>query len=182
MQADRDYAQAKSQSTFNATLNANLGFNQTSVDFIDLYDRPQNRQFFSVSFDIPIFNWGKQQAEINAAKNQQQQVANNIEFQRRQFNQEVEYTVSEFLQLRDQVLLAAQSDTIAQRRYQVAQNRYLIGKIDVTNLFIAQNEKDAARQEYIQALREYWMGWYNLRRLTLYDFRQDQPITYDFLR
>ncbi len=179
MQADRNFAQAKSEGTFNADLIANFGLNQTSEDFAGLYDNPQNRQFFTLGFDIPIFNWGKQQAQINAARNQQREVANSIEFQRRQFDQRVQYIVSQFLQLRDQALLAAQSDTIAQRRYEVAQNRYLIGRIDITNLFIAQNEKDSARQAYIRALRDYWSGWYELRQLTLYNFREDQPITYE---
>ena len=178
IQADRDYAQAKSESNFSATLVANYGLNQISAEFSNLYENPENRQFITVGFEVPIFNWGKQQTQINAARNQQREVANSVEFQRRQFNQQVEYTVSQFLQLKDQVLLAAQSDTIAQRRYQVAQNRYLIGRIDITNLFIAQNEKDAARREYIQALRDFWTGWYNLRRLTLYDFQNNQPIQY----
>lgn len=179
IQADRNLAQARSEGTFNANLIANFGLNQTSENFADLYESPQNRQFFTLGFDIPIFNWGKQQAQVNAARNQQRQVANSIDFQRRQFNQRVEYIVSQFLQLRDQVLLAAQSDTIAQRRYEVAQNRYLIGRIDITNLFIAQNEKDSARQGYISALRDYWTGWYELRQLTLYDFREDRPISYE---
>jgi len=176
--ADRDFAQAKKEAGFSATLQANYGLNQTSTDFKDLYSNPENRQFFTVGFDIPIFNWGKARAEVNAARNQQRQVANSIEYQRSRFLQEVEYQVSQFLQLKDQVLLAAQSDTIAQRRYDVAQNRYLIGKIDITNLFIAQNEKDAARRAYIQTLGDYWMGWYALRQLTLYNFRENRAITY----
>lgn len=178
MQADRDFAQAKSEGTFNATINANFGLNQTSDRFSDLYVNPENRQFVTLGFNIPIFNWGKQQAQINAARNQQRQVGNSIEFQRRQFIQRVEYIVSQFLQLRDQALLAAQSDAIAQRRYDVAQNRYLIGRIDITNLFIAQDEKDSARQGYISALRDFWTGWYELRQLTLYDFQENKPITY----
>lgn len=180
LQADRDYDLAESESGFSATLNANFGLNQTAENFRDLYQNPENRQFITVGFDVPIFNWGKQEALVNAAQNQQRAVANSIEFQRHQFDQQVEYTVSQFLQLKGQVLLAAQSDTIAQRRYEVAQNRYLIGKIDVTNLFIAQNEKDAARQEYIRALRDFWTGWYELRELTLYDFQKNEPIRYDY--
>jgi outer membrane protein TolC len=91
----------------------------------------------------------------------------------------VRSTVREFSQLQSQVSLAETSDEIANRRYEVAKNRYLIGKIDVTNLFIAQNEKDSARRSYIQALRNYWTGYYNLRRLTLYDFDEGHPIMLD---
>lgn len=177
--ANRDFEQAKKQAGFSATIQANYGLNQTSENFSDLYSNTENRQFFTVGFNIPIFNWGQARAEVNAARNQQRQVANSIEYQRNQFLQEVEYQVSQFLQLRDQVLLAAQSDTIAQRRYDVAQNRYLIGKIDITNLFIAQNEKDAARQAYIQTLGDYWIGWYALRQLTLYNFLNNEMITYE---
>jgi outer membrane protein TolC len=83
------------------------------------------------------------------------------------------------LQLERQLEIAAQSDTIALRRYQVARNRYLIGNIDITNLLIAQNERDSAKRAYIQALRTYWLGVYNLRRLTLYDFESQAPITYE---
>ncbi|WP_372638819.1 TolC family protein [Fodinibius sp.] len=180
IQADRNLAQAKSEAGFAATLSANFGLNQTSENLADLYNNAQNRQFVTVGFDVPIFNWGKRRAQVNSARNQQQEVANSIDFQRRQFIQQVEYTVSQFLQLRAQALIAAQADTIAQRRYEVAQNRYLIGKIDITNLFIAQEEKDSARQAYIRALRTFWTGWYNLRALTLYDFQNDQPITYQF--
>ncbi|MDZ7683557.1 MAG: TolC family protein [Fodinibius sp.] len=172
-------AQARSEAGFSATLNANFGLNQESEQLSNLYSDTQSRQFFTVGFDIPIFNWGKQNAQINAARNQQREVDNSVQFQRRQFVQQVEYTVSQFLQLRGQVQLAAKADTIAQRRYEVAQNRYLIGKIDITNLFIAQNEKDSARQAYIRALRTFWTGWYDLRQLTLYNFRENQPISYD---
>lgn len=178
LQANRNFAQAQKEASFSAVLQANYGLNQTSTEFSNLYSDPQNRQFITLGFDIPIFNWGKQQAEVNAARNQQQEVANSIEFQRRQFLQDVEFEVSQFLQLRDQVILAEKSDVIAQRRYNVAQNRYLIGKIDVTNLFIAQDQKDSARQGYIRALRDFWTGWYALRQLTLYNFAEEKPITY----
>lgn len=179
IQANRQLAMAKSEASLGATLNVNYGLNQTSSSFSELYENPENRQFITVGFDVPIFNWGKQRAQINAARNQQREVDNSIQFQRRQFIQQVEYSVSRFLQLRGQVNIAAQADTIAQRRYEVSQNRYLIGKIDITNLFIAQNEKDSARQAYIRALRTFWTGWYELRQLTLYDFQDNEPITYD---
>lgn len=179
LQANQLYDQARKEAGFSATLQASFGLNQTSEDLADLYDNPQNRQFFTLGFQVPIFNWGKNTAEIQAARNQQAATANNIAYQKLQFDLNVRSTVREFSQLRSQVELAEKSDEIADRRYEVAKNRYLIGKIDVTNLFIAQNEKDNARRSYIQALRNYWTGYYNLRRLTLYDFEQGVPIVLD---
>lgn len=179
LQADANFAQAKSQSNFQFNINATYGLNQTAEKFANLYSGAENRQAVNISFQVPLFNWGKERAQVNMARNQQQQVQENIQFQRRQFIQDVEYTVRQFMQLEGQVERAARSDTIAQRRYEVAQNHYLIGNISITDLFIAQSDRDSARRAYISALQNFWSGLYNLRQLTLYDFRRNQPITHD---
>ncbi len=180
LQAERDLDMAVKQSTFSATVQANFGLNQTSENFNDLYSSPLNQQFVTLNFQIPIFNWGKQRAEVNFAQNTRRQVADDIAFEQAQFDLQVSSIVAEFLQLREQVLLAELSDGIADRRYQVARNRYRIGQIDITNLFIAQNERDAALRNYIQAMRNYWISVYNLRRLTLYDFENNILIYHDY--
>jgi outer membrane protein TolC len=69
-----------------------------------------------------------------------------------------------------QLEITKKSDEVALKRYVVAQNRYLIGKIDITNLNIALTEKDSAKRGYIDALQQFWVAYYELRRLTLYDF------------
>jgi len=58
----------------------------------------------------------------------------------------------------------------------VAKNRYLIGKTNITSLFTAQSEKDSARRQYHQTLKNYWIAYFNLRRLTLYDFARHQSL------
>lgn len=176
--ADQAYDQARKSNGFTASLQASFGLNQSAADFADIYSDPQNSKFLALGFQIPLFNWGKNQAEIKAARNAQLETANLIAYQALQFELSVKSTVREFPQLRDQVELATVSDDIATRRYDVAKNRYLIGSIDVTDLFIAQNQKDSSRRSYVQALRDYWTGYYNLRRLTLFDFEQGMLIEY----
>jgi len=179
LEANREYDMAVKESSFSATIRADFGLNQTSEDFSNIYNEPRNQQFVTLGFQIPIFNWGKQRAEVNFARNTQRQVADDIEFEQAQFDLEVQNTVAEFRQLRDQVLLTELSTDIADRRYEVARNRYRIGQIDITNLFIAQNERVAAQRSYIQAIRNYWISLYNLRRLTLYDFENGVLINHD---
>ena len=58
---------------------------------------------------------------------------------------EVHAQVMSLKLLQFQVGISAKADTMAQRRFEVSKDRYLIGKIDVTNLFLAQNEKDSAK-------------------------------------
>jgi outer membrane protein TolC len=90
------------------------------------------------------------------------------------FEQEIITQVGQFEMLRLQIDITKKSDEVAIERYNVAQNRYLIGKIDITNLNIALTEKDGAKRSYIQALKSFWTAYYDLRRLTLYDFANKQ--------
>ncbi|WP_234568903.1 TolC family protein [Rhodohalobacter sp. 614A] len=179
LEANRTYDMAVKESSFSATIRADFGLNQTSEDFSNLYEDPRNQQFVTLNFQIPIFNWGKQRAEVNFARNTQRQVADDIAYEQAQFDLQVQNIVAEFRQLRNQVMLAELSRDIGDRRYEVARNRYRIGQIDITNLFIAQNERDAAQRGYIQAIRNYWISVYNLRRLTLYDFEADVLINHE---
>ncbi len=66
--------------------------------------------------------------------------------------------------------MSAKADTVASKRFDVAYERYVIGKITIDNLYIAQNDKDQALLQFVQALRGYWTAYYQLRQLTLYDF------------
>ena len=70
---------------------------------------------------------------------------------------------------------------MAFERYNVAQNRYLIGKIDITNLNIALTEKDDAKRSYIEALKSFWTAYFELRRLTLYDFASQKYLYNPFV-
>ena len=79
-------------------------------------------------------------------------------------------------QARRNLALSAKADTVAGKRFEVALNRYVIGRIAIDNLYLAQNEKDQALISYVAALRGYWQAYYRLRRLTLFDFQTGQPI------
>jgi outer membrane protein len=72
--------------------------------------------------------------------------------------------------LRNQVDLAERANDVALRREAITRKRYLIGKISITELQLAVREMDEARRQYVSGLRDFWLGVYELRRLTLYDF------------
>jgi len=82
--------------------------------------------------------------------------------------------------LKSQLEIAQKADIIAEKRYAVSKERFLIGRIDIIELNIALEEKDRSKQRYLAALRTFWAGFYEMRRLTLYDFLNNQPLEVDF--
>ena len=115
-------------------------------------------------------DWGRTKSRVQTALANQELTQYTLTQEIQNFEQEIITLVSRFEVLESQVEITKKSDEVAKERYDVAQSRYLIGKIDITNLNIALTEKDNARRSYISAVRAYWTAYFDLRRLTLYDF------------
>ena len=77
-------------------------------------------------------------------------------------------------------MIAAHSDTVAQRMYEVSKARYMIGSSTVLELNNADTEKDSNRRAYIQSLQQFWNYFYNIRSLALYDFLNNKPLEADY--
>lgn len=168
--AERAVVQAKSDNGFNATMTASFGYNQRAPLLPDAYRNLLEQDQFTVGFSVPVFRWGAGSAAVDAALASQKGTETSVEEQRRDFEQEVLYQAARLNLLQKQVAVAAKSDTIAQRRFEVAKERYVIGKIDIPILFIAQSEKDNARRANFQTLWDYWSTHFRVRRLILHDF------------
>lgn len=180
IEAESDVSRARSESRFNANLYAVYGLTQTADNFQDVYVDPLDQQQLRVGIQIPILDWGVGRGKVEMAKSNRELVHTNVEQAHIDFQQEILLRVMEFNMLERQLMIASKADTIAEKRYEVSRQRYLIGRIDILELNIALEEKDRAKQRYLSALRNYWRGFYEMRRLTLFDFKEQTPITLNF--
>jgi outer membrane protein TolC len=173
IEADRDVAQARGQ-RFNINLAAAYGLTNNGLRVNEIYSDPEEMQEFSLSLSVPVLDWGRNKSRMQRALANKKLTDYTIAQEEVDFEQTIITQVRQFEMLRLQIEITKKSDQVASERYNVAQNRYLIGKIDVTNLNIALTEKDDAKQGYIAALKLFWTAYYDLRRLTLYDFAGKQ--------
>ena len=176
LETERDLDRATKNNGLNATLTAGYGLSNQGPNLGDIYVRPQSRAYVSLQFTLPIVTWGRAQALVETAKANRELTEQSVEQDKLTFEQEIFTQVTLLQMLRQQVTLTAQADQIGQRRYQIAQDRFKLGDLSVTDLGIATQEKDRARRDAILALRDYWQAFYTLRLLTLYDFETNQPI------
>jgi outer membrane protein TolC len=79
--------------------------------------------------------------------------------------------------IRERIAITKKSDEVAEKRFQIALNRYQTGNVTISDLNIAQNEKDTNKRAFFDSLKDYWMAYYELRALTLYDF-ENQTLLY----
>lgn len=173
MEADREVAEARGQ-RFQVDLSASYGFNNSGSVYEDVYNDPYSQQRVNVGFIIPVLDWGRNRARMRTAMANQKLNDFIIAQDEVTFEQEIVTQVAQFEVLLSQIEITKKSDEIAQERYLVSQNRYLVGKIDITNLNIALKEKDNAKRSYVTALRDFWTAFFVLRRLTLFDFSNNE--------
>lgn len=170
LEADRDVQQAKKENGLNASLNASFGLSNQGLRPGDIYHNPQDREFVELQFVLPIMTWGRNKARTEVAIANQEFARQSVEQDKLTFEQEIFTQVTLLQMLQKQVVLTHQADEIAATRYQIAQERFILSNLSVTDLGIAMKEKDVARRDYILALKGYWQSYYNIRLLTLFDF------------
>lgn len=176
LDASLDLKRTRLSYKLNGSLNINFGYNQTSENFKNAYSDLLERQSASIGFSMPILNFGRAKADINSSEAALKGIEYSILQEKRQFEQDIWLAIYQLELSKTQLQIAEKADHIAQKRYEVATNRYLVGNIEITNLQIAQNEKDNARRTLISATRDFWLSYYKLQRLSLFNWKEQRKI------
>ena len=89
-------------------------------------------------------------------------------------------TVSDFSVQQDMIASAEEALDLADLAYDQTRRRFIIGKADINSLTLALNRQQEARKNYIQALQNYWLNYYKIRKLTLHDFESGMSLADHF--
>jgi outer membrane protein TolC len=170
----------KMNGRFDADLFLEYGLTQSAELIEDAYRNPLDQQQLSLGINVPLLDWGVARGQIRVAESNLEMEQTSVEQETIDYEQNVFLSVMQFNMQKEQLFIAAKSDTVAQKRFDVTQKRYMIGQVnDVLELNNAQIDNDNAKIGYYQSLRSYWNNYFELRRLTLYDFFEDQMIIFD---
>lgn len=160
----------------NFTLNATYGLNQQSPILNEVYKNALPQQMASVGVNMPIISFGANNANYKIAQHQ----LNKQKLQQDLFYKNLAITITkniaDYNLYSQNYKLSVQADSIAQKRFAIALNKYKVGKITYTDLFIAQQQKDKAITDLIQNQQNYWNAYYTLRKNTLYNFENSKAL------
>jgi outer membrane protein TolC len=180
LQARQDVAQTKAEKGPNANLFASFGLTQKAEEFANAYQSPQNQQSLRLGLEVPLVDWGLGKGRYRMAQSRQEVIRADIERSKREFEQNVALDVMRFNLQDDQVEVKEQANLTAQQRYEITRKRFLVGKVSVLELNDASRQQDQAKRNYIRALRNYWQDYYEIRRMTLYDFIEQTKLSKEF--
>lgn len=106
---------------------------------------------------------------MEAAERTEEQTARDTEL-------DVVLSVADFNERQAIVETSRQALEIAEEAYAQTLQRFITAHADAYSLSVAQSHWQVARQNQIASLQNYWLSYYHLRRLTLYDYQRDEVI------
>ena len=181
LEAERNVQNARSQKGITLDLNASYGMNQTGNKFSEAYAMPYYiREGVDIRVTIPILDWSQARNRYRNAQSMLEVTEVQIQQDETNFRQEVFLQIARFNMQENQLRIAAIADTLAQRGYEISLGRYMIGRGNITDLNIADSDKDQAKMNFMSELRTYWNFYYRIRRFTLFDFNGNMPLEEDF--
>lgn len=180
LEAERAVAEARSQKGISGDLFARVGLSGVDEELRYAYTELDRQQRIEVGITVPLLDWGMGKGRYKMAQSAQEVTKMDVSQSMIDFDENILLQVMQFNLQDDQVAIASKADTIADLRYEVTKQRFLIGKIDVLELNDALDSKDVARRAYVESLRNYWDYFFDLRGLTLYDWEKDIKLSEDF--
>lgn len=173
LEGEQSVARAKGQ-RFNMNLGASYGYNNAALMWGDIYSNPNTQALVNLNVSVPLLDWGRNKARMGQAQASKKLIDYTVEQDMINFEQQIFTKVKNFQMLKDRMEITKLSDEVADKRYEISLQRYQNGNVTITDLNIAQQEKDSNRRAYIQSLRDYWTAYYEMRELTLYDFENNK--------
>ncbi len=181
--AQSNVAQARAAKGFNASLQVSMGLTSSGADLGSSLNNPIRSQSANIGFTMPILDWGRGKGNYRMAQSSLELTNVQVQQALTDFQQNLMLDVEQFNLQKEQVAIAAKSDTVARRMYEVTKQRFMIGKIAILDLNNADTKKDQNKRAYVQSLQDYWTFFYNIRTLSLYDFitRKNLETDYEML-
>ncbi len=178
LEADRNLTKAKRDLGPQANFFASFGFARGSESIKDIYTEPFSEQQVSLNISLPIFDGGNKKSAIRQAEIQKENMEREIKYTLNNQEKAVRLKVRAFHLMQKNIKDQKRIKTMAEQRFTIANERYLLSAMSITEWSIAQRARDNSQRNYIQTLGDYWRTYYELRLLTGYDFLKTSRINY----
>ncbi|MDR1755340.1 MAG: TolC family protein [Culturomica sp.] len=180
LESDRSVAQARANRGVSVSVSTQFGLSNNAGKLPAAYSDLLNHEIFGINLRVPIVDWGMGKGRVKMAQTQQKITLAHLEQALTDLEQNVYLEVVQFNAQRDKLRMARRANRIAEERYELTVKDFAAGMISVTDLNTAQSEKDAANMSYLTELSNFWIYYFSIRKMTLYDFGTNTDISAEY--
>lgn len=128
------------------------------------------------NLEIPIWDWGRNRAQVESAEAVLVRDELSLENLYVTIEREVRDVLRRLEDAWDRVQMLDRSKEVGERSFDISLQRFANGDITLTELARASDQLNDAKISYLSAYNEYMLALADLKRKTLYDFENDQPL------
>ena len=173
---DLQMKQIKESNSFNGELSMSIGITGDNERLGDIYRTPTNNPRVSLSFNVPIFDWGERKARIKAQEIAIEMHNLDTDEERKAIEIAIRKSYRSLTNLLTQISIAKKSVENAQLTYDLNAERYRNGELTGMEMNQFQTQLSNKKMSYVSTIIDYKKELLNMKILTLYDFENNKPI------
>jgi outer membrane protein len=130
----------------------------------------------TLTLSIPLFDWGSNSLDIQSARILHTNAVHSFENTEQQIRLEISDLVSRIQLAESRIQLLEKVVAVAEKGYAISLERFKTGTASRNDLAQSQQRLTNAKLNNLNALIDYQIAIADLRRRTLWDFEQKEPI------
>ena len=140
-----------------------------------VFDLPTKNQRVSLTFEVPIYDWGERDSRIKAAEASVKQSKLNVSEQKKFIMIGIRRAYRNLQNQAIQIELAKQNVESAQLTYDINLERYKNGDLTSMDLNLFQNQLSQRKIGLVNAMINYKLSLLDLKIESLWDFEKNRP-------
>ena len=171
-----DMIVTKSQNEFRGDINLSYGIIGDNEKLGQIFDNPTLNPQVSVSFSIPLFDWGEKKARVAAQEATMKSNELSLSSEKNQIVVDIRQVVRNIQNQLTQIEIAEQNQRNAELTYEINLERYENGDLTGMDLNLYQTQLSEKKISRAQALINYKIELLNLKIQSLFDFENSEAI------
>ncbi len=176
---EMDLIDRRSWGSINGAISLTLGLEGRGSEMDRFYDavmNPDQARGASIKIHVPIWDWGRNRAQINSKLTELEKVRRSGEEVRKNIQREVRGIVDRVMEAQARLDLLVTSVNAADRSYRLSLLRFENGTLDSQDILLTQSRLADSKRSYLNAYLDYRRALVDLMRRTYWDWELDQPL------
>ena len=168
--------QVEAERSIRGDLFISYGLNNEEAEFRGLYNDLRDTRRAVLTVSVPIFDWGKNSHDIEAAKARLRSATLTAEDLELNIEREISDLIRSLSSAARRAEVLQKSRLIADIANDISTKRYEVGTIGSTELAQARSRLLQARLSALEATIDYYLALADLARRTAYDYRYNRSL------
>jgi len=165
--------QTSALNEFKGNMALSVGIIGDNQDFGRVYESPTSNPRVSLSFQIPLYDWGEKKSRVKASEASLKSSELDLEDEKNNIIITIRQVIRNLQNYEDQIEIARQREQNAQLTYNINEEKYKNGDITGLDFNLIQSQLSSAKTSYSNSLISYKLELLNLKIQSLWDFENN---------